>query len=61
LQFQQDDADKGTGRRETGTNFQQMLQIVEQYLACPFYGRRRVTAWLVQHGDAVNGKRVQCG
>src|SRR5947209_2517988 len=31
----------------------------QQYTACPFYGSRRLTAWLVQRGEAVNRKRVQ--
>ena len=36
-----------------------MRQIDEQYTACPFYGSRRMTAWLIQQGAAVNRKRVQ--
>jgi putative transposase len=36
-----------------------MRLIDEQYTACPFYGSRRLTAWLVQRGEAVNRKRVQ--
>jgi putative transposase len=36
-----------------------MRLIDAQYTACPFYGSRRLTAWLVQHGEAVNRKRVQ--
>lgn len=30
----------------------------EQYTRTPFYGSRRMTAWLVQQGHAVNRKRV---
>ncbi len=30
----------------------------EQYTACPFYGRRRLTAWLQSPGAGVNRKRV---
>jgi putative transposase len=33
--------------------------IDEQYSACPFYGSRRMTAWLTQQGEQVNRKRVQ--
>src|SRR5512133_4342157 len=36
-----------------------MRRIDEQYTACPFYGSRRMTAWLVEHGEEVNRKRVQ--
>jgi putative transposase len=36
-----------------------MRLIDEQYTACPFYGSRRMTAWLGQHGEEVNRKRVQ--
>jgi putative transposase len=36
-----------------------MRQIDEQYLRRPFYGSRRMAAWLVQQGQAVNRKRVQ--
>jgi len=31
----------------------------EQYTKYPFYGSRRMTAWLVQEGEEVNRKRVQ--
>src|SRR5258707_15260411 len=30
----------------------------EQYTRTPFYGIRRMTGWLRQHGHAVNHKRV---
>ncbi len=36
-----------------------MRRIDEPYTACPFYGSRRITAWLVQQGEEVNRKRVQ--
>jgi putative transposase len=36
-----------------------MRLIDQQYTACPFYGSRRLTAWLRQRGHEVNRKRVQ--
>lgn len=36
-----------------------MRLIDERYTACPFYGSRRLTAWLLRRGEAVNRKRVQ--
>ena len=36
-----------------------MRRIDEQYTACPFYGSRRMTEWLIQQGEEVNRKRVQ--
>ncbi len=36
-----------------------MRLIDRQYTDCPFYGSRKMTRWLVQHGEAVNRKRVQ--
>ena len=36
-----------------------MRLIDRQYLATPFYGSRRMTAWLEVQGHAVNRKRVQ--
>jgi len=44
---------------ETAENLRLMRRIDEQYLACPFYGSRRMTAWLVGQGESVNRKRVQ--
>jgi putative transposase len=44
---------------ESETNLCLMRQIDEQYLETPFYGSRRMTAWLQQGGQAVNRKRVQ--
>jgi hypothetical protein len=40
-------------------NLRLMRRIDEQYTACPFYGSRRMTACLIQQGEAVNRKRVQ--
>ncbi len=36
-----------------------MRLIDEQYLATPFYGSRRMTAWLRARGQAINRKRVR--
>src|SRR4051794_32012038 len=36
-----------------------MRLIDEQYTARPFYGSRRMTVWLNEHGEEVNRKRVQ--
>ncbi len=36
-----------------------MVLIDRQYLATPFYGSRRMTAWLRRQGHAVNRKRVR--
>src|SRR5215217_6564194 len=36
-----------------------MERIDRQYLVCPFYGSRRMAAWLATQGFAVNRKRVQ--
>jgi putative transposase len=36
-----------------------MRLLDEQYTACPFYGSRRMAAWLVRQGEVVNRKRVQ--
>jgi putative transposase len=36
-----------------------MRLIDEQYTARPFYGSRRMTAWLTHQGEAANRKRVQ--
>jgi putative transposase len=44
---------------ETAEDLRLMRLIDEQYTACPFYGSRRMTAWLVEHGEGVNRKRVQ--
>jgi putative transposase len=44
---------------ETREDLRLMRLIDEQYTACPFYGSRRMTAWLTQQGEPVNRKRVQ--
>lgn len=44
---------------ETGENLRLMRLIDGQYTACPFYGSRRIRAWLASQGEAVNRKRVQ--
>ena len=44
---------------ETPENLRLMRLIDEQYTACPFYGSRKMTAWLGQRGEEVNRKRVQ--
>ena len=36
-----------------------MELIDRQYLAQPFYGSRRMAAWLATQGHTVNRKRVQ--
>ena len=36
-----------------------MALLDRQYLRTPFYGTRRMTAWLQTQGHAVNRKRVQ--
>jgi putative transposase len=43
---------------ESAENLELMRLLDEQYTRTPFYGIRRVTAWLRQHGHAVNHKRV---
>ena len=40
-------------------NLQLMRLLDEQYTATPFYGIRRMTAWLRSRGYAVNHKRVR--
>jgi len=44
---------------ETSDNLRLMRLLDKQYTARPFYGSRRLTAWLVQQGEKVNRKRVQ--
>jgi putative transposase len=44
---------------ETEANLRLMRRIDRQYTDCPFYGSRRMAAWLVQQGEEVNRKRVQ--
>lgn len=44
---------------ETTENLHLMRLLDEHYLKMPFYGSRRITAWLRAEGHAVNRKRVQ--
>jgi putative transposase len=44
---------------ETPENLRLMELIDRQYTARPFYGSRRMTAWLKSQGHEVNRKRVQ--
>jgi putative transposase len=44
---------------ETTENLRLMRRIDEQYLKTPFYGSRRMAAWLTREGEEVNRKRVQ--
>src|SRR5262249_62167483 len=48
-----------TPAAETAENLELMRLIDRQYTARPFYGSRRMTAWLRTQGHAVNRKRVQ--
>lgn len=45
--------------QESAENLALMAEIDQQYLKCPFYGSRRMTALLNQLGYRVNRKRVQ--
>jgi putative transposase len=44
---------------ETAENLRLMKLIDQEYTAHPFLGSRRLTAWLIEQGEAVNRKRVQ--
>ena len=44
---------------ESPENLALMRQIDEQYLETPFYGSRRMTAYLQAAGHPVNHKRIQ--
>lgn len=44
---------------ETKLNLELMRRLDEQYTETPFYGVRRMTAWLATQGYAVNPKRVR--
>src|SRR6476659_4334226 len=44
---------------DSAENLALMRLIDEQYLLRPFYGSRRMTAWLIEQGHTVNRKRVQ--
>jgi len=45
--------------QETQENLALMRLIDQQYTRTPFYGSRRMTAWLNRQGHQVNRKRVQ--
>ena len=45
--------------QETATNLRLMRLLDEEYTRHPFYGSRRLTAWLISQGEEVNRKRVQ--
>jgi putative transposase len=47
-----------TPHGESLENLELMRMLDEQYTRTPFYGIRRMTAWLRQQGYAVNHKRV---
>ena len=44
---------------ETAENLRLMQMIDKQYTDCPYYGSRKMTQWLVRHGEVVNRKRIQ--
>jgi putative transposase len=44
---------------ETAVNLRLMRLLDEEYTRHPFYGSRRLTAWLINQGEEVNRKRVQ--
>jgi putative transposase len=44
---------------ETPQNLLLMKMMDEQFLSTPFYGVRRMTAWLATQGHSVNPKRVR--
>ena len=44
---------------ETAVNLRLMRLLDEEYTRHPFYGSRRLTAWLNGQGEQVNRKRVQ--
>jgi putative transposase len=44
---------------ESEENLNLMLLMVRQYLKTPYYGIRRLTAWLIKEGYKVNRKRVK--
>jgi putative transposase len=43
---------------ESALNLELMRLIDEKYLQCPFYGSRKMTAWLKETGYYVNRKRI---
>jgi putative transposase len=44
---------------EAADDLRLMRLLDERYTACPFFGSRKMTAWLQSQGEAVNRKRVQ--
>ena len=46
-------------QREDAYNLLLMNLIDEQYTRTPFYGSRRITAWLRRQGHEINRKRIQ--
>jgi putative transposase len=44
---------------ETEQNLKMMAMLDRQYTARPFYGVRKMTAWLATQGEIVNPKRVR--
>jgi putative transposase len=44
---------------ETEQNLRLMRMLDQQFTATPFYGVRRMTAWLATQGESVNPKRVR--
>jgi putative transposase len=48
-----------TPAQESAENLRLMRLLDQEYTAHPFYGSRRMTAWLVGQGEEVNRKRVQ--
>jgi len=47
------------GRGESAENLLLMAKLDRQFLETPFYGVRRMTAWLAREGHAANPKRVR--
>jgi putative transposase len=46
------------GAAESAENLHLMRLVDEQYTRTPFYGIKRMTAWLETQGYAINHKRV---
>jgi putative transposase len=46
-------------QRDESYNLRLMNMIDEQFTKTPFYGVKRMTAWLTRQGEAVNHKRVR--
>ena len=44
---------------QTAANLRLMRLLDREYTAHPFLGSRRLPKWLIEHGEAVNRKRVQ--